>query len=634
MDPSIIFALIVGGLVLTVAIVAVVIAFAIWLLVKLIGCIAALFGAVLAGSAVAIIVLVLLIAALALLGWFFFRTHRLPLVLIGLGHLVHIPAVPFNLSELPGTARRLARRISQTDQAKKGLSTEFTIGGRTTDGYTFMYGTATDESWTRLSLEEPKQFAMGWTTFGGVAHRGELVLNDLARTLTDAGAATADFWPIIAKFGLAFNLIILENVTAERGAALKAALGAAWSDEMQALREGGNLYVIDMRLFEQFPPATVEGFPRFTPATLTFLKREPDSGGIAPFAIRVSGQNGSGLQHFVRSDPAWLYALQAAKTSIGAWGIWIGHVYQWHIVTAAMQMTMFQTFGTRHIVRRLLGRQSKYLIAFDEFLLLNWRIAPPTSVDSSAKFLQTMDAFAVDRAFGADDPKTALATLGLRKEDFSKHADWDQYPVVRYLLAMWDAAERYVGTVIDAHYQGDDDVRRDAELQSWIRASGDPAQGNVRGLPQMDGKAALKVVLTSLIFRVTAHGASRLDQSCNPMLTFVANFPPCLQIAEIPRPDTVMSTTQLLAYLPKTGTIGGLISFMYTFISSPPYEPLIPLAGIDADQSFTGTTAEACNAALVRFRRDVQAFMTLWAYDADVQGPPAQIHQWELNIET
>src|SRR5262249_47352632 len=100
MDPSIIFALIVGGLVLTGAIVPVVVAFAIWLLVKLIGCIAALFGAVLAGSAVAIIVLVLLIAALALLCWFFFRTHRLPLVLIGLGHLVHIPAVPFNLSEL------------------------------------------------------------------------------------------------------------------------------------------------------------------------------------------------------------------------------------------------------------------------------------------------------------------------------------------------------------------------------------------------------------------------------------------------------------------------------------------------------------------------------------------------------
>ena len=39
----------------------------------------------------------------------------------------------------------------------------------------------------------------------------------------------------------------------------------------------------------------------------------------------------AGMQHFVKSDPAWLYALQAAKTSITVWGIWLGHVYHWHI---------------------------------------------------------------------------------------------------------------------------------------------------------------------------------------------------------------------------------------------------------------------------------------------------------------
>ena len=633
-NPALVPGLVIAGLVLTLAIILGLIAFVIWLVVKLIVCIVAFVGAVLSGSIVAIIALVLIVAALALLYWFIFRVHRLPLWLIGLGNLTNIPAVPFSLSELPGTALRLARRASQTEQAKQGLSTEFTIGDLTTDGYTFMYGDGSKVPYTRLSLDHAEQYAMGWTTLGGVQQQGERVRSSLVRTLTDKDTATRDFWPIIARFGFAYNLIIIEKVAAARRDGLKATLGAAWTSEMQALQDAGNLYVIDMTLFARFPAGSGDGFPRFTPATLTLLARDPSNQLIAPIWIRVSGENGAGQQDFVPSEPAWLYALQAAKTSITVWGTWLGHVYHWHIVTAAMQMTMFQTFGRHHIVRQLLGRQSKYLIAFDQFLLLAWGIAPPTSVDGSRKFLQVADAFAAGRPFFADDPKTTLETLGLRKEDFSKHTDWDLYRVVGNLLTIWDACEKYVGAVIDAHCASDDDVRRDAKVQAWIKASGDPARGNVQGLPAMDGKEPLKHVLTSLIYRVTVHGASRLNQAANPILTFTATFPPCLQIAEIPRPETPIDGARVLAYLPKTGTIGSLATFLFTFIYSTPYESFIPLAGIEADQSFTGAHAKACNAALVQFRRDLEAFMTQWAFEADVQGPPAQVHQWELNIET
>ncbi len=165
---------------------------------------------------------------------------------------------------------------------------------------------------------------MAWTTFGDVQHDSAPLLPIFAGTLRDKEAATARFWPTIAGYGLVLNLIILENVSEARGVGLKAALGGAWTDEMQALQAVGALYVIDMTFFSQFPVSTVDGFPRFTPATLTFLKRE--SGAIVPFAIRVAGLNGGGMQHFVKSDPAWLYALQAAKTSITVWGIWLGHI--------------------------------------------------------------------------------------------------------------------------------------------------------------------------------------------------------------------------------------------------------------------------------------------------------------------
>jgi Lipoxygenase len=630
--PTLIAALIVAGLVLTIAVVVGVFAAIVWLGVKLVACIAAFLGSVLAGSVVSILLLVLILAALALLYWFIFVVHRLPLFLVGLGNLTSLPAVPFRVAELPGTALMLGLRRKQTEQAMNGLSVPFTIGGRTAEAYVFMFGTASDKSYTRLSLDTAEQFSMAWTTFAGVQQDAAPLLPNLAKTLRDKEAATKQFWPMIARHGLSYNLIILENVTAARGDALKAELGAAWSDEMQALQAAGNLYVIDMTFFAKVPVSTVDGLPRFTPATLTFLRRE--DGDVVPFAIRVAGSNGAGTQHFVPSDPAWLYALQAAKTSITVWGIWIGHVYHWHIVTAAMVMTMFQTLGTSHIIRQLFGRQSDYLIGFDQFLLLDWSIAPPTSLGTSAQFLQMLDAFAAGRPFFADDPKATLERLGLRKEDFTKHADWDEYPVVRYLLEIWDASERYVGAVIDANYATDEQVKRDTALQAWIAASGDPEQGNVAGLLPMETKAALKAVMTSLIFRITAHGASRLNQAANPYLTYVANFPPCLQKTDIPRPDTVMDEKQLLAYLPNTGTIGSLADFLFTFTYSTPYVPFIPLDGIDADLSFTGASAHACNDALIRFRRDIEQFMGLWGKDAGMEGPPAQIHRWPLNIET
>ena len=72
-------------------------------------------------------------------------------------------------------------------------------------------------------------------------------------------------------------------------------------------------------------------------------------------------------------------------------------------------------------------------------------------------------------------------------------------------------------------------------------ASGDPSQGNIRGLPDVQTRDELTKVLTSLLYRVNAHGGGTLTPSVNPVLGFVANFPPCLQNADIPEPGTPCS---------------------------------------------------------------------------------------------
>ena len=48
----------------------------------------------------------------------------------------------------------------------------------------------------------------------------------------------------------------------------------------------------------------------------------------------------------------------------------------------------------------------------------------------------------------------------------------------------------------------------------------------------------------------------------------------------------------------------------------------------------TSGIRDVCNQALIRYRTDIWSFMALYAADSKVPGPPAQLTQWELNIET
>jgi hypothetical protein len=604
-----------------------------------------------AGLAWMVIAAVVLAAIVLALYWLIFRVHRLDLALIGLSAAKNIPAIPFWLSQLPDTIVKLLVRRRQMEQALEGLSSEWRIGGISANGYTFMglkYSDATARALdprTRLFLDRPDQFAMAWTTLGNVAESAtKKWLPTFSAALADAAASTREFFPTMAKFGLAYNLIILRRID-PADAQLKAALGADWTERMEAVWHAGDLYVIDMTFFAAIAPSSVNFFPRVTPATLTLLRRNPATRDINPFAIRVRDPAGAWVQ-YLDADPAWIYALQAARTSIGVWGIWLGHVYHWHIVTAAMQMTMFQNLSALHPVRQVFGRQSDFLIAFDQFLLLNWSVAPPTSLSTSVQFLGMIDAYARGRNFSDDDPLTTLAALGLREADFSEREPWDQYPVVRYLLFLWRATERYVGSVVEAFYADDAAVANDAALKRWITASAAPSGGNVRGLPAMTTRTALKSVLTSLIYRVTAHGASRLNQAANPALAFVGNFPPCLQMTSVPSPASRIvfrangnappGTLSLADFLPNTGTIGEMTTFLFTFVYSPPYIPFIPPDGIAEDLPFVGASGigEVCNQALIRYRKDLRAFIDLYAASSDVAPAPAQIHQWELNIET
>lgn len=608
------------------------------------------------------------------------RIPHLPLRLVG---LESIPAIPFQLVETLETLVRLGLREDQTQQAKQGFSNVYRIGGYENTGYAYLFGggktdtadaraklaaklqgsgkvgmlgeaamltqlleelradhqdavdttvLAAVEPITALPLESPEQFSMSWTTFPPVYRDAQPLLPAWAASLTDAETASRLFWPTIANYGLAYNLLFLAKVDSALLAELQAVFPGSWTPTLDAAAAAGLLYAIDLRFFEKLEPQTVNNRPRFTPATLTVLVQDAATKALLPELVRVSGYQGAGATTYSRqgaSPSAWLYALQAAKTSATVYGIWLGHVYHWHIPTGAMQMTLWNNVPTGHVLLQLLGPQSNFLIPFDDVLLLLWKdIAPPTSIASAWQFLKLMNDFAKGRGFFDDDPPAEIEKLGLRLEDFTVDKPWDAYPLVGHLLEIWQATEDYVAAFVAANYASDEAVQQDAALQAWIAAAGAKSEGNLRGLPAMDSREALGRLLTSQIFRVNSHGSSRLSQSANPALTFIANFPPCLQETSIPAPTADLTTQQLLAFLPNTGTMGEMMAFYTIFSFSVPYVPLVPLAGIEENLFFPGGAANPGNAALVKLRHQMVGIIE----QLDPGSP--QRFQWPLNVET
>lgn len=586
-----------------------------------------------------------------------------------------MPAVPFILSETIATAIKLGLRTQQNKMAKQGLCNEYHLDGTTRTALTFLYDDDSvdpgkDEredlvntlkrsnestfisdvildahlkqaappklsdkagtTFTQLFLEDSKQFAMSWTNFGGLYHASEPFLEPYASILTDADAASEQFWPMIAEHGLAYNLLILKKIRATDENDLKSLFGSVWS-ELENAFQAGELYGIDLRIFSQWDASQVKDFERWTPGSFTLLRMDPPTKKLTPVAVYVTGKITTDAKVYTRAtatDSAWIFALMAARTSVTVYGIWLGHVYHWHIVSAPLQMTLFNEVEKNHPLRQLLDPQSNSLIGFNDTLLLLWStIGPPTSFSSPELFLQLTNSFATDRNFFDDDPLVAIDKLGLDYKDFTETTPWDLYPIVADLLEIWSASAKFAGDFVNHTYASDEAIIQDTQLQNWMTQSGLASEGNVRGLPAMGSREALTKVLSSIIYRVAAHGNSRQFKSLSAALCFVPNYPPCLQDSRIPSPTETLSKTQILRYMPNTGTIGEMMTFYYIFTYSAPYVPLIPLYGKEQDLYFE-PASDPRNAALIEFRASIEQFIRKYDQDAPL------IHQWPVSIET
>jgi hypothetical protein len=618
------------------------------------------------------------------------------MVWINVKGLTNIPGAP-KVSPLNKSSQmvELNDRKNETNKVKNALRRKYSFKAHNDKELTakaWLYDDANfrEKSRRTISLEDPKQFMISWTSYGNEPlnqNADEKLGAEFAEQLTDAEVATKKFWPQIAKSGTAFNLIGVlrkvkvtrDKVTRDQMPALRALFGrpprnpvnearaagggesggggggddAAWK-QIESSYQKDKLYVIDLKILESLPPRhwNDEGTDvvRFNPATVTLLEMKEDK-SLEPAFIwvhrpgykRGKAEISSDTRIYSRrgsSPGAWLYALQAAKSSVTLYGIWLGHVYHWHSIPAAMQRTLQEQIkDKKHPIQMLLGLRSQHLVRFNGALLDGYfaTIAPPTSIVKQIDLLKLLDNFAKGRMYSDDDPNNQLDWNGIEAKDFSSKptAPWDLFPAARNLTHIWDLCQDFVRAFMGKYYPTDDTVRKDDALQKWMKASADSKQGNIHGLPPMDKKKALNDVLVSYIYRITAHGVSRLPRTADPWLTFVANFPPCLQREDLPSLDAALSTSELLKYLPNLRTIAEICQFYFIFVFAGPFQPLLA-AGDKRDLYFP--TKDGLDTPTIAYQDRIIEFAVEFDKANTPPGYPPSVRenlrkQWERSIE-
>ena len=480
-----------------------------------------------------------------------------------------------------------------------------------------------------LSLEHPEQFSLSWTTLPD-AYQPGCPTADVVGVVSEADAATEAVLAEIAQHGNGYNLIIPEKVPGPPRIARGRTSPGRGTTSSRLGRGRGPVH-------DRHEP--VPGAPAADRRGRLRVHSEhghpADAGSstktLTPFSITVTGFGGQGRQVFTRgraTDGAWLYALQAAKTSITVFGVWLGHVYHWHIVTAAMQMTMFNTFPTTQPIYQLLAPESKFAIPFDNVLLLLWsQIAPPTSLSTFPQFLELANDYAAGRNYFDDDPLVTLAQLGITQSDFTINTPWDQYPVVQRLLTVWNLVTAYVNTFVRRNYSSDAAVAGDSALQTWIAMSSATDQGNIGGLGKVNTRTALEKVLTSLLYRITVHGISRMNATANPSLTFTPNFPIACNARTFLR--RMRRSTRRRSQLPAEHgdhRRGDQLLFHLRLLAA--VRAVHPAGGEQHRAVFPNGLADSRNQALVQFRNGLAAFIN------DYEPTTPQRFQWPRNIET
>ncbi|XP_036361580.1 LOW QUALITY PROTEIN: arachidonate 12-lipoxygenase, 12R-type-like [Octopus sinensis] len=302
------------------------------------------------------------------------------------------------------------------------------------------------------------------------------------------------------------------------------------------------------------------------PIALFMLDSNDD---LTPIAIQLQQDKRQGNPVFLPTDDesVWTLAKMWYNMADANYHQSVVHLGLTHMLMQIVSAHMHRNIFPTHPIYKILAPHT-YLLMFINDLAFEKLMNPGAWVD------QTMTI--------GSDGLIALVCKGLQEWDFLSR--WnscvdDPKVLPKYYfrddsLLLYDCVYKYVSSYIDLHYEKDEDVDGDGELQEWVENMSVPSRGGLKGLPMKDDKGHvsskedLKWIVSVIIFTCSVSHAAvnflQYDEYGHP-----ANYPSMLRtpllkdkaprtkkdiVDALPKVTTILDVLKVTSVLSKRGT--------------------------------------------------------------------------------
>jgi len=301
-------------------------------------------------------------------------------------------------------------------------------------------------------------------------------------------------------------------------------------------------------------------------APICLFRKQPD-GKLLPIVIQLKQTPGADNPLWTPKDGlGWLLAKMYVKNADGCIHQAVTHLLKTHLVLEAVTVAMWRQLPEAHPVFKLLVPHTRSTIAIN-------CAARGTLINDGGIFDKTVGigikgaAELIRRAFSS----FKIQDLNFPEAIRAKGVDGDlpNYYFRDDGIKLFGIIRDYVTELLNIYYLGDDDVKRDAELQAWMQdmytngfasATSDGTHHGFTG--SIASKTELIALVTSVIYQGSVGHAS-INFSQLAYYGFVPNAPLMMR-APPPTSKVGITMERLMSSLGTTSDVGNQLAITYT----------------------------------------------------------------------
>lgn len=314
----------------------------------------------------------------------------------------------------------------------------------------------------------------------------------------------------------------------------------------------GRLFLHDLAILDGISYGPANGFRKYLGAPLGVFALTPDKKTLMPVALRC--EPGKGLFDPTQGD-AWRMAKTWFQAADSAYHGMVEHATLCHIVIGGLGVCAYRTLAPNHPLRWLLRPHLDLTLAIDE---------ATRGLFEAGGRAPTLQGF--DLQGGIQLAKRALEQFDwwgrTPPREFSDRGVLDarvlpEYPYREDILPYWDALQRFAEQVLGFHYDADEDVAGDPELQDFLESLRSAEGMGIPSIGAVEDRETLFRFVASILWRAAPYHAV-INYGVWPFMGFAAGGPTA-SYAPAPEPGRSYDAVDHLLMLPPLEQVLGQV---------------------------------------------------------------------------